>query len=214
MLYMNTGGQKGKYLPELLVNAMCNFVRINKSDVYNHYKPFFLVVNFPAPRSAVAGADEFPVPSDAPYTDEKWPQAAKNRASLITRVDGGIGRLFAQFREIGLSNNVAIFFTSSEAPEKFKDPKMNFLSPNGKAVAGTHGVAAPLPMIVRWPEGIPAGQVSGFKWSDVDLMPTVLQMSYTKTKKDYDGMSILPVLHGVHGPDVDIPADGHGGRQF
>ena len=205
MLYPNTGGKQGQYLPELFINVMCNFVRVNDPDQFNQYRPFFLLVDLPAPRSAAAGADEFPVPSDAPFSDEPWPQAAKNRAALITRLDGGIGRLFAQFRELGISNNVAIFFGSSEAPEKFHDPKMDFLTPNGTAVAGDNGSPAPLPMIVWCPQEIPAGQVSEFKWTGVDFLPTALQMSYTKPAKEMDGISILPVLQGKKGPDVDMP---------
>ena len=205
MLYLNTAGKQGQYLPELFINVICNFVRVNVPDQFNKYKPFFLLVDLPAPRSAAAGADAFPVPSDAPYSDEPWPQAAKNRAALITRLDGGIGRLFAQFRDLRMSNNVAIFFSSSAAPEKFADEKLNFLAPNGTAAAGESGGPAPLPMIVWYPQEVPAGQVSGFKWSSVDFAPTALQISYTKPVKDLDGISIVPVLQGKKGPDVDLP---------
>jgi arylsulfatase A len=205
MLYPNTGGKQGQYLPELFFNVICNFVRVNVPDQFNKYKPFFLMVDLPAPRSAAAGADVFPVPSDAPFSDAPWPQAAKNRAALITRLDGGIGRLFNQFRQLGISNNVAIFFSSSEVPEKFHDPKMDFLAPNGTAVAGDDGGSAALPMIVWCPQAIPAGQVSLFKWSGVDFAPTALQLSYIKPVNDLDGISIVPVLQGKKGPEVDAP---------
>src|SRR5450756_1929592 len=68
MLYHNTGGQHTQYLPELFVSMMCNFVRVNQPDQFNKYKPFFLVVDLPQPRSASPVTDEFPVPSDAPFT--------------------------------------------------------------------------------------------------------------------------------------------------
>ena len=81
---------------------MCdNYVRTHQPDAANKYQPFFLLfVDLPAPRSAIVGRDDFPVPSDAPYSDEAWPQAAKNRAALITRIDGSIGRLLAQFQTL------------------------------------------------------------------------------------------------------------------
>ena len=202
-LHENTGGEKGRYLPELFVNAVCSFVKIHKADEFNHFKPFFLLANLPAPRSARAGADEFPVPSDAPFTSEKWPQAAKDRAALITRLDGGIGRLFEQFKTLGISNNVVVIFSSSAAPEKFADAKMNFLAPNGKAVAGKNNSPAPLPLIAWWPEGIPAGQVSGFNWSSVDFARTALDIGYTPPVKELDGISMLPELQGKRGPQVD-----------
>lgn len=204
MIYPNTGGKQEKYMPELFFSAACNFVRVNQPDKFNQFKPFFLLVNLPAPLSAKAGADEFPVPSDAPFTGENWPQAAKNRAALITRIDGGIGRLFDQFKTLGISNNVAIFFSSSAAPEKFTDAKMNFLQPNGTAVA-TGNMPAPLPMIVWWPKVVHANTTSNFKWTSADFAPTVLDIGYARPDKSMDGISILPVLMGKGGPAMDVP---------
>ena len=204
LIYENSGGKKGRYLPEVFVNAFCNFVQNNAPEELNHYRPFFLLVNLPAPRSATAGADDFPVPSDAPFTSEPWPAAAKNRAALITRLDGGIGRLLAQFKELGISNNVAIFISSSAAPEKFADAKMNFLKPNGAATPSENS-PAPLPLIVWWPDAVRGGQTSVFKTSSADFVPTALDIAVAKRAKDLDGISLLPVLQGKRSQDVDAP---------
>jgi arylsulfatase A-like enzyme len=174
---------------------VCNFVRVNQPDAANHYTPFFLLVDFPAPRSAVAGADDFPVPTDAPFTDEPWPQAAKNRAALIMRIDDGIGRLFEQMHELGISNNVAICFSSSAAPEKFTDPKMDFLKPDGNQPAAA-GAPPKLPMIAWWPDEIPAGRVSPLNWSGADFFPTALEIAYARPVPNLTGISILPILRG------------------
>ena len=206
-IYENAGGKKEIYLPEFMFNWTCNFVKNHAPDQFNHYQPFFLLVNLPTPHSAKAGADEFPVPSDAPFTSEAWPQAAKDRASLLTRLDGGIGRLLDQFKQVGITNNICVIFSSSAAPEKFADAKMNFLAPNGQAVAGKNNSPAPLPLIAWWPEGIPAGQVSGFNVTGADFAPTVLDIGYARPVKDLDGISVLPVLLGKKGPQVDDGAN-------
>jgi len=195
MLYPNSGGKKGQYLPELFVSAMNNFIRVNQPDAANHRRPFFLLVNLPAPRTATTGADDFPVPSDAPFSDEPWPQAAKNRAALITRLDGGIGRLFEQLAKLRLTNNVAVFFTSSSAPEKFADTNLDFLLPAGDFRDEKN--SAPLPMIVDWPEKIPAGRASRLPWSAVDFAPTALAIAFTKPTDNFAGISILPNLMGA-----------------
>jgi arylsulfatase A-like enzyme len=205
MIYPNTGGQQGKYLPELLAGAMCNFVSGNQPVPFNHYKPFFLLVNLPAPRSASVGMDVFPVPSDAPFSNEKWPAAAKNRAAVITRLDGSIGQLFEQLQQLNLTNNVAIFFSSSAAPEKFAGTNLDFLQPNGKAMDGKNS-SAPLPMIVWWPDAVRAKQTSAFKWTSADFAPTALDIAFAPRVKDLGGMSILPVLQGKGGPTVDKPS--------
>jgi arylsulfatase A-like enzyme len=195
MLYPNSGGKKGQYLPELFVSAMNNFVRVKQPDAANHHRPFFLLVNLPAPRTATTGADDFPVPSDAPFSDEPWPQAAKNHAALITRLDGGIGRLFEQLAKLRLTNNVAVFFTSSAAPEKFADTNLDFLLPAGDFRDGKNSV--PLPMIVDWPGKIPAGRASRLPWSAIDFAPTVLGIASAKPADNFVGISILPTLIGA-----------------
>ena len=46
MLYPNTGGKQGQYVPDLLAKAALNFVKNNQPDRFNHYRPFFLLVNY------------------------------------------------------------------------------------------------------------------------------------------------------------------------
>ena len=126
-IHENTGGRKARFMPDLLLSATVNFVRVNAPDFANRYRPFFLLVNLPAPHSVTPGKDDYPVPTDAPFTGESWPQAAKNRAALFTRLDDGVGRLLEQLKKASLTNNVAIFLAGAVAPEKFADPKLNFL---------------------------------------------------------------------------------------
>ena len=203
MLYPNTGGKNGEYLPEVFTKMTVNFIHTHQPDRFNHYQPFFLLVDLPAPRSASATADEFPVPTDAPFSDEPWPAAAKNRAALITRLDTGIGRLLEELQKLQMTNNVAIFFTSASGAENFVDPKLKTLWPADEVAAG----APRVPMIVRWPGNIPAGRVSRQNWSAVDFAPTALQIGYVKPAADFTGISVLPVLLGQAGTITNVPPD-------
>jgi arylsulfatase A-like enzyme len=207
MIYPNTGGQHGRYLPDVFLSAMVNFVRVNQPDFANHYRPFFLLLNLPAPRSATTGQDDFPVPTDAPFTGENWPQAAKNRAALITRLDDGIGRLFEQLKKLQLTNNVAIFFTSAAGPEKFADTNLNFLKLVGEVRGGDSEARLRVPMLVRWPGHVPAGRVSNLPWSAPDFAPTALQIAYAQPAPDATGISILPALLGQPGMNTNAAPD-------
>jgi uncharacterized sulfatase len=200
MIYANTGAKKGEYLPELFGEMTVNFVNTHVPDRFNHYRPFFLLVNLPMPRSAKAGADDFTVPTDAPFTEMPWPQAAKNRAALITRLDTGVGRLLEALQKLRMTNNVAVFFTSASGSEKFADAKLNFLRPDDDVANGQPHA----PMLVRWPGNIPAGRVSNLPWSAQDFAPTALQIAYARPAKDVTGISILPVLFGE--PGTNTPA--------
>jgi arylsulfatase A-like enzyme len=196
MIYQNTGGQKVRYLPDfMLAGWVNNFVRSHQPDRFNAFCPFFLMVNLPAPRSATPGRDVFPVPSDAPFSEQPWPQAARNRAALLTRLDGDIGTLFEQLNKLSMTNNVAIFFTSSAAPEKFAEPQLNFFRTPADFQSQTNREWL-APMIVCWPGTIPAGQVSDTPWSARDFLPTAAQMSSSPPPEKAAGHSILPVLLG------------------
>jgi arylsulfatase A-like enzyme len=205
MIYPNTGGRQGQYLPDLLITAAANFARVNQPDAFNHFRPFFLLVSLPAPRRATTGADDFPVPTDAPFTGEQWPQAAKKRAALITRLDAGIGRLLEQLQKLGMTNDVAIFFTSAVAPEKFADTNLaKLFRPDGNFSGEKKSGPARLPMIAHWPAKFSAGTVSSLTWSAQDFAPTALEMAFQKPATNYDGNSILPILHGK--PGTNTPA--------
>ena len=203
-IYDSKGNTGRKYFPDLLFFMLDNYVRVNAPDAANHFRPFFLLANFSAPRTATAGVDDFPVPSDAPFTGESWPQAAKNRAALITRLDVGIGRLFEQLHQLGLTNNVAVFFTASAAPEKFASPNLNFLLPAGNFRDAKNSAPVPLPMIVNWPGTIPAGRTSNAPWSAMDFAPTALEIGHVKPTAAFTGISMLPTLSGA--PGTNTPA--------
>jgi arylsulfatase A-like enzyme len=185
------------YLPDLIFSMAANYIRTFKPDRYNHYQPFFLLVNVPAPRNASDKTDNFPVPTDAPYGSEPWPQAAKNRAALINRIDNGMGRVWEELQKQGLTNNVAVFFTSMGGPAHFADTNlMPLIKPNGVASGNTPADPLRAPMIVRWPEKIAPGRVSGLPWTAADFAPTALEMGYVKIPPQLDGVSILPTLIG------------------
>ena len=184
MLYNNAIGKKETYIPELYAKAAVNFIKNNLSDKSNHYRPFFLLLDFNLPGPKIE------VPTDAPFSDEPWPQPEKDKAALISRIDGYVGQLQEQLKKSGMTNNVAIFFSSVGLPRKGVGADPQF-SPS---VFSTNDLRAP--MIVRWPGKIPAGQVSGFKWSPRDFLPTAAEMAFTAAPTNITGTSILPVLFG------------------
>jgi arylsulfatase A-like enzyme len=194
-LYDDQANTGTKYWPDLQFTVAANYIRIHKPEKFSHYRPFFLLLNLSAPRSATFGADDFPVPTDAPFTSEAWPQAAKNRAALITRIDAGVGRLLEQLGKFGLTNNVAVFFTSTGGPETFANTNlMKLIQPNGVGVSGQPGDRWRVPMIVHWPATVAAQRTSDAHWSAVDFAPTALQISEAKLPSALAGVSILPTL--------------------
>jgi arylsulfatase A-like enzyme len=195
MIYTNTAGQKGQYIPDFYTKAALNFVKNNLPDQFNHYQPFFLLLNYSVPKAGM------PVPTDAPFSGEAWPQAEKNQAALISRLDGYVGELTEQLQKLGMTNNAVIFFTSASVAKKSDGVDPQFFNSN----ISTNDLR--VPMIVHWPGRIPAGQVSDIKWSPQDFLPTAAQIGFTSSPTNLDGISVLPFLHGTNAPDLPARVD-------
>jgi arylsulfatase A-like enzyme len=198
-IHDNTGGRKSKFIPDLLLTAAGNFIRMNVPDFANHYRPFFLLVNLPEPHSVTAGKDDYPVPTDAPYSDEPWPQPAKNRAATVTRLDANVGRLLEQLKKLNLTNNVVIVLSGAAAPGKFADARLNFLQIPGELRGGDTADRLRVPLIVRWPGHVPAGTINSAPCEAPDLAATVLQIAYAKPPASFTGASLLPAWLGARG---------------
>ena len=198
ILYSNTGGKKGQYLPDLYTRAAVNFVINNKPDSANRYQPIFLLVNYVTPRANAAEAKRtgngMQVPTDAPFSSEAWPQPEKNRAAMIARLDGDIGRLVEQLQKINQSSNTVIFFSSTSMARAGGGSDPKFFSSN---VASND---LRVPMIVCWPGKIAAGQVSALQWSAKDFLPTATDIALIKKPENIGGRSVYPTLSGQMKP--------------
>lgn len=195
-IYYNTGGKKNVYIPDFLMNAAGNWMHDNAPIPANRFRPFFLLVNLPFPHTVTPGKDDYPVPTDAPFTGENWPQAAKNRAALVTRFDDDIGRLLERMKKLSLTNDVAMFLAGAVAPEAFADTNMNFLLLKNEVRDGAPNDRLRVPMIARWPEQIPAGAVSSVPWGPVDFGPTAMDIAHARPVSAFKGVSLLPTLLG------------------
>jgi arylsulfatase A-like enzyme len=202
MLYPNTGGNQGQYLPDLYTKAAMNFIVNNKPDAFNRYQPFFLLVNYATPRANAVQARQtgngLQVPTDAPFSGEAWPQPEKNKAAMIARLDGDIGKLVEQLQKAGQASNTVVFFSSAGIAKAGGGVDPNFFSSN---IASND---LRVPMIVSWPGNIRAGRVSKLRWSAPDFAPTALQIAYVKPVASFTGISILPALRGE--PGTNAPA--------
>ena len=118
----NQDGKKGLYMDDLFTTAALNFVRIHKPDPLNHYRPFFLYLAYTIPHAnneeGQRTGNGMEVPSDAPYSDEPWPQTEKNKAAMITRLDADVGRLMDKLKELKIDDNTIVFFSSDNGPHK------------------------------------------------------------------------------------------------
>lgn len=154
------------------------FVKVKKSN-----KPFYLVVNIADPhkpnfndkKATKKGADvhepsriykskEVVVPSFLPDIPAVR-KDVRNYFNSVKRADDTVGEVMKSLEKSGLEKNTLVVFLS--------DHGMPF--PFAKSSVYNNGLQTP--MVMKWPEKIPAGSVESNIVSVVDLLPTFLDVA-------------------------------------
>lgn len=181
----NAGGATAVYSNDLFAEFALDFVRRHRA------RPFFLYLPFTIPHNRME------VPDLGGYRDKPWPRDAKIYAAMVSRLDGYVGQLMAELRQLGLEKNTIIFFTSDNGV--IRGERARLLQSAGplrgfKATVYEGGIR--VPMIVRWPGRVPAGRTSAEPWMFMDFLPTVIDLVGLPPRAGLDGTSVLPVLTG------------------
>ena len=187
----NRDGKKGMYMDDLFTTAALNFVRINKPESLNHYRPFFLYLAYTIPHAnneeGQRTGNGMEVPSDAPYSNEPWPQTEKNKAAMITRLDTYVGQLLDKLKELKIDESTVVFFTSDNGPHKEGGVDPDFFNSGGplrgiKRDLYEGGIRVPL--IVRWPGEIKPGTVNDQPWAFWDFLPTAAEIAERESARE------------------------------
>ena len=111
----------------------------------------------------------------------------------IRWVDDHLGRLLRQLDQLGLSGRTAVIITADHGDEFFEH--------GGKGHTKTlYSEVLHVPLIIRAP-GVPAGLLVETPASQVDLMPTVLDLAGVPGPAAMEGLSLRAALRGE-----DLPA--------
>ncbi len=190
----NVASKRAQYSHDLFADEALRFLEANKA------KPFFLYLALTIPHANnEAGKLGMEVPSDEPYSKEAWPQPQRNHAAMITRMDRDIGRLLQKLQDLGIDDNTIVFFTSDNGPHREGGGDPNFFRSSGPLRGikrSLHEGGVRVPMIVRWPGRIPAGQTNPHVWAFWDFLPTAVDLAGVKAPNDIDGISVVPTLLG------------------
>jgi arylsulfatase A-like enzyme len=97
-------------------------------------------------------------------------------------IDDSLGAILRKLKELGIDDNTLVIF----APDHGRD---------GKASVFSHG-SCQVPMIMRWPKEIAAGQVCEELVQNIDLVPTFFELGKAEKPESYriDGQSLSPLF--------------------
>jgi N-sulfoglucosamine sulfohydrolase len=162
---------------------------INRSAQKN--QPFYLHVGFwevhrpfcgdEERRASIAPASSDAVPDYLPPNEPTRQEFAELHHALRL-ADEGLGRILDAIDDAGLSDNTLVFFTA--------DHGLPF--PRAKGTCYDPGVKVGL--LARWPGRIRAGSHCGELTSNVDVMPTILEIVGAPRPPQVQGASFMDIL--------------------
>lgn len=127
------------------------------------------------------------------WTWEQWAPTVARYLGEISLLDAQIGRILDELDALGLAENTLVVYT-----------------PDHGDLCGGHGMAdkhyvmyddvAHVPLILRWPGVIPAGQTcDAFVTSGIDLATTFCEVAGANPPATFVGKSLLPLARGEGG---------------
>lgn len=188
----------GRYLTDVWTEEAVAFLERQRGA----QQPFFLHVTYNAPHTPLQ------VPEDelAPFrASGRFNFGVSCIYAMIRRMDRGIARILETLDRLGLRENTLVCFTSDNGPQfggagEHCTTRFNCQFRGAKGVTYEGGIR--VPMLLRWPAGLPGG---GREVRDMvhfcDWFPTLLAAAGRDVPSELriDGVNVLPVLRGEKG---------------
>ena len=190
------------YAPDLMTERALAFIDRHRDRPFFLYLPYTLPhLALQAPAAAVRTYTgqfvERPYLGDAGYLPSQYPRSTY--AAMISTLDDYVGRILAHLRARGLEERTLVMFSSDNGAtfaaggvqREFFDSTAGLRG--GKTEVYEGGIR--VPFIARWPDRVPAGQVSDHVSAQYDLPATLAELAGVEPPAG-DGISLLPTLLG------------------
>ena len=116
---------------------------------------------------------------------------------MITRMDRDIGYILDLLDELKIANDTIVFFTSDNGAAARYDGLFDSAGPFREQKGSVYEGGLRTPMIVRWPNRVPAGKTNDTTaWYFADFLPTAAELAGAEVPSEIDGVSVLPTLLG------------------
>jgi arylsulfatase A-like enzyme len=152
----------------------------------NQEKPFFLYLAHSMPHVPLYVSDKF-----------KGKSVQGLYGDVMMEIDWSVGEIRKKLKELGLSENTLIVFTSDNGPWLSYGGHAGLQAglKEGKGTSWEGGIR--VPAIFTWPGKIPAGQVQNQTAMTIDILPTLAKLTGSRLPKlKIDGSDIWPMIQG------------------
>lgn len=140
------------------------------------------------------------------YADRDWPEPQQRFASMVRRIDNGVGDILELLKDLEIERNTMIVFTSDNGPHsesygygEYTPTFFDSFGPLDGIKRDTWEGGIRVPTIVYWPGNVPGGTMNDSPSGFHDWLPTFAEMAGLPAPARTDGVSLLPVLTGESG---------------
>lgn len=185
----------GRYLTDVWAEEAVDFIDRHADE------PFFLHVTFNAPHTPL----QVPPEEARPFLETgKFNKAVSILYGMIHRMDSAVARILEALHRHGLDENTILLFSSDNGPQFGGEgdectTRFNCQLNGAKGTVYEGGIR--VPMLLRWPAGLPGGRDLHDMVHFTDWFPTLLAMAGVPVPAHLklDGVNVLPVLRGEGG---------------
>jgi arylsulfatase A-like enzyme len=120
---------------------------------------------------------------------------------MVQALDRGVGKVLVALRAQGLDKNTIVVFTNDNGGAWYAGlPQINYPFRGWKGTFFEGGIRVPL--FIRWPAGIRAGQRLAMPTMQIDLLPTLAAAAGAPipSGRAIDGINLLPFLRAGSEP--------------
>ncbi|MBH05439.1 MAG: hypothetical protein CMJ20_03875 [Phycisphaeraceae bacterium] len=179
-------GAPGEYLTDRLTGEALRFMTGQQAG--NH--PFLLYLSHYALHVPLMAKQELVEKYQKKSPDRS--KASVVYAAMIESVDQGVGQIMVKLKELGITQNTVIIFTSDNGGHG----GVTSMSPLRGAKGTLYEGGIRVPLIVHWPGRLNGGVVIDTPVIGTDLYPTILEITGSDRPSDHvlDGKSLMSLL--------------------
>jgi arylsulfatase A-like enzyme len=184
--------------PDVQTDVAIEYIRKHQND------PFFLMVSYGPPHNPYKAPERFVKQYEGRKLEDRPnvpPRPQKDQEQLlhynamVTSLDECVGRISAELQRTGLADNTIFVFTSDHGDMLGSQGHILKQRPWEESIN--------VPMIIRQPEKIKAGQKRDWIVSSVDLMPTLLGLCGAQIPQAIQGINHTKRFHDQAGEKRD-----------
>lgn len=179
------------YLSHAFASKAVEFIDTHKAE------PFFLYVPFNGIHFDLLSTPNLQTRASTLPIDDVNDPLRRTMAEVLLGVDDAVGVILAKLAIEGLASNTLVILTSDNGGDtSSKNAAHNLPLRGGKTQVYEGGIRVPL--LMRWPDRIPAGSVYHQPVSTLDILPTCIAATGRTIPKAWqiDGVDLLPHVTG------------------